>query len=289
MRVDITTVFYDHTTKQALDLSPSCRPTKVEVLKELPKVSMCLKLKTEHFNKKDFIGKETYDKLFGSYTTLEKHCISLEVDTQLNREIFERDKSVSNQSALNFDQYFELNKLKAQSQEKDTVIRKLKERIKSLSGNMNKEKVKKDIEEIETINIELDHRVSKLIAKNKHLKQTYKQLYDSINPTRIQSKEQCDALINQVNQKYMEISYLNVSLQEKDLVITALKDELRKLKGKYLADNVVTKHTISPKMLKIDVEPIAPRFLNNRTAHSDYLRHTQEQAVIHREIVEQGK
>ncbi|GJZ40946.1 hypothetical protein Tco_0587832 [Tanacetum coccineum] len=249
----------------------------------------CLKLETELLNKKDFIEKETYDKLFRSYTTLEKHCISLEVDTQLNQEIFQRDNSVSNQSAPNFDQYFELNELKAQSQEKDTVIRKLKERIKSLSGNMNEDKVKKDIEEIETINIELDHRVSKLIAENEHLKQTYKQLYDSIKPTRIRSKEQCDALINQVNQKSVEISDLNVSLQEKDLVITALKDELRKLKGKDLADNIVTKHTIAPEMLKVDVEPIAPKLLNNRTAHSDYLRHTQEQAAILREVVEQGK
>ncbi|GJQ97379.1 hypothetical protein Tco_0008518 [Tanacetum coccineum] len=42
-------------------------------------------------------------------------------------------------------------------------------------------------------------------------------------------------------------------------------------------------------MLKIEVEPIAPRLLNNKTAHSDYLRHTQEQAEILREIVEQGK
>ncbi|GJU60116.1 hypothetical protein Tco_1237882 [Tanacetum coccineum] len=170
----------------------------------------CLKLETELFNKKDFIEKETYDKLFRSYTTLEKHCISLEVDTQLNQEIFQRDNSVSNQSAPNFDQYFELNELKAQSQEKDTVIRKLKERIKSLSGNMNEEKVKKDIEEIETINIELHHR-------------------------------------------------------EKDLVITTLKAELRKLKGKDLTYNVVTKHTIAPEMLKIDVKPIALRLLNNRT------------------------
>ncbi|GKE49838.1 hypothetical protein Tco_1481096 [Tanacetum coccineum] len=32
--------FYNHTTKQALDSTPSCRPTKVEVPKELPKVSM---------------------------------------------------------------------------------------------------------------------------------------------------------------------------------------------------------------------------------------------------------
>ncbi|GJU90032.1 retrovirus-related pol polyprotein from transposon TNT 1-94 [Tanacetum coccineum] len=208
----------------------------------------CLKLETEL--QKDFIEKEIYDKLFKSYTTLEKH---------------------------------------SQSQEKDTVIKKLKERIKSLSGNMNEDKVKKDIEEIETINIELDHRVSKLIAENEHLKQTYKQLYDSIKPSRIRSKEQCDDLINQVNLKSIEIYDLNASLQEKVLVITALKDDLRKLKGKALPDNVVMKHTIDPEMLKIDVEYLNPRLLNNRSAHSDYLKHTQEEATILREIVEQGK
>nr|GEV80825.1 hypothetical protein [Tanacetum cinerariifolium] len=133
----------------------------------------CIKLETELLNKKDFIEKEIYDKLFKSYTTLEKYCISLEVDTQLNQEIFQRENYVSNQSALSIDHYFELNKLKAQSQEKDIVISKLKERIKYLSGNKNTDKVKKDIKVIETINIELDHRVLKLIAKNEHLKQTY--------------------------------------------------------------------------------------------------------------------
>ncbi|GJX36253.1 retrovirus-related pol polyprotein from transposon TNT 1-94 [Tanacetum coccineum] len=161
-KVNTTPVDYANSMNSS-DPSPSCRPTKVEVPKELPKVSM--------------------------------------------------------------------------SQEKDTVIKKLKERIKSLNGNLNKDKVKKDIEEIETLNIELDHRVSKLIAENEHLKQTY-------------------------------------NLQEKDLVITALKNVLRKLKGKDLADTIVTKR---------------PRLLNNRTAHSDYLRHTQEQAAILREILKQGK
>nr|GEW19892.1 retrovirus-related Pol polyprotein from transposon TNT 1-94 [Tanacetum cinerariifolium] len=168
-------------------------------------------------------------------------------------------------------------------------LKKLKERIKSLSGNVNKDKVKKDIEEIETINIELDHRVSRLIAENKHLKQTYKQLYDSIKPTCVRLKEHCDALINQDNQKFVEISDLNTNLQEKGLIIAALKDELRKLKGKALVDNDVTTHTIALEMLKIDVEPLAPRLLNNRTTHSDYLRLTQEQPAILREVVKQGK
>ncbi|GKD73137.1 hypothetical protein Tco_1331419, partial [Tanacetum coccineum] len=174
----------------------------------------------------------------------------------------------------------------SESQEKDTVITKLKERIKSLSGKINEDKIKKDLEKIETINIELDHRVSKLISKNEHLKQTYKQLYDSIKPTRIRSKEQCDGLINQVNLKSVEISDLNARLQEKVLVITALKDELRKLKGKALVDNAVTKHTIDPEMLKNDVEPITPKLLNNMIAHSAYIKHTQDEAAVLRDLVE---
>ncbi|GJZ90862.1 hypothetical protein Tco_0662789 [Tanacetum coccineum] len=154
---------------------------------------------------------------------------------------------------------------------------------------MNEDKIKKDLEEIETINIELDHRVSKLIAENEHLKQTYKQLYDSIKPARIRSKEQCDGLINQVNLKSVEISDLNARLQEKVLEITALKDELRKLKGKALVDNTITKHIIDPEMRKNDVEPITPKLLNNRTAHSAYIKHTQEEVAVLKDLVEHVK
>ncbi|GKB37207.1 hypothetical protein Tco_0882149 [Tanacetum coccineum] len=75
----------------------------------------CLKLEIGLLNKKDFVEKKIYDKLFKSFTTLEEHCIFLEVDSQINQEIFQRDNSVSNQNAPSFDQLFELNKLKAQS------------------------------------------------------------------------------------------------------------------------------------------------------------------------------
>nr|GEV42672.1 hypothetical protein [Tanacetum cinerariifolium] len=54
----------------------------------------CLKLETELLKKKDFIEKEIYDKLSRSYSTLEKHCISLEVAIQLNQEIFQRDDTL---------------------------------------------------------------------------------------------------------------------------------------------------------------------------------------------------
>ncbi|GKB98108.1 retrovirus-related pol polyprotein from transposon TNT 1-94 [Tanacetum coccineum] len=192
----------------------------------------CLELKTELLNKKDFVDKETNDKLF---------------------------------------------------------IVKLKEQIKSLKGNVDDSKVKMDMDEIETLNIELEHRVTKLVAENEHLKQTYKQLYDSIKPKRVQSKEQCDALIKQVNIKSGEISDLNAKLQEQGLVIAALKNELRKLKGKALDKEATETHSVDPKVSKDNMEPITPKLLNKRTAHSSYIKHTQEEALVLRDIVEHVK
>ncbi|GJY86804.1 retrovirus-related pol polyprotein from transposon TNT 1-94 [Tanacetum coccineum] len=87
----------------------------------------------------------------------------------------------------------------------------------------------------------------------------------------------------------MEIFDLNASLQEKVLEITALKDDLRKLKGKALVDNDVTKHPSDPEMLKIDVEPITPKLLNKKTAHSAYIKHTQEEATVLRDLVKHVK
>ncbi|GJS62063.1 retrovirus-related pol polyprotein from transposon TNT 1-94 [Tanacetum coccineum] len=184
---------------------------------------------------------------------------------------------------------FELSELKAQSQAKDTVIVKLKEQIKSLKGNVEDSSVKMDMDEIETLNIELEHRVTKLVTENEHLKQTYKQLYDSIKPKRVQSKEQCDALIKQVNIKSGEISDLNAKLQEQGLVIAALKNELRKLKGKALDNRRTVTHSVDPNVSKDNMEPITPKLLNKRTAHSSYIKHTQEEALVLRDIVEHVK
>ncbi|GJW77230.1 hypothetical protein Tco_0138912 [Tanacetum coccineum] len=103
-------------------------------------------------------------------------------------------------------------------QAKDTTIKKLRAHIKRINETSTSESVKKDFDEIETINIELEHRVTRLIAKNEHLKQAYKQLYDSIKPSRVRAKEQTESLVNQVNQKSVEISDLNAQLQEKDCI-----------------------------------------------------------------------
>nr|GEX25424.1 hypothetical protein [Tanacetum cinerariifolium] len=266
----VNTTPVDYNSRNSPEPTPSTRPTKVEVPKELPKVRMVntsLKKLKHNLASFDVVVKERTTTIAITKETIHFH----------------------KKSAPSFDQLFAINELNAQSQEKDMVIKKLKEIIKSLSGNMKEDKIKKELEEIETINIELDHRVEKLIDENEHLKQTYKQLYDSIKSSRIRSKEQCDDLINQVNQKSAKNSDLNASLQEKVLVITALKDNLRKLKRKAVVNEAVISYPIDPEMLKVDVAPLAPKLRNNRTVHSNYIRHTQEETATLREIVEQGR
>nr|GEW19751.1 retrovirus-related Pol polyprotein from transposon TNT 1-94 [Tanacetum cinerariifolium] len=177
----------------SLEPTPSSRPIKVQVPKELLKVSM---------------------------------------------ENFQGEKMFSQQSDPSFDQLFAINELNAQSLEKDM---------------------------------------------------TYKQLYDLIKSSRIRSKEQRDDFINQVNLKFTKNSDLNASLQKKVLAIIALKDNLRKIIEKAVMDDVVPSHPIDPELLKVDIAPLAPKLQNNRTVHSDYLRHTQEETATLREIVEQGR
>nr|GEW44816.1 retrovirus-related Pol polyprotein from transposon TNT 1-94 [Tanacetum cinerariifolium] len=116
-----------------------------------------------------------------------ERCVTIETELQrdfIKKECYDKNNLFSQQSAPTFDQLSEINDLKAQSQEKDTVIMKLKERIESLCGNVKEEKMKRELKEIETINIELDHMVTKIVAENEHLKQTYMQLYDSIKSSR---------------------------------------------------------------------------------------------------------
>ncbi|GJS90326.1 hypothetical protein Tco_0772962 [Tanacetum coccineum] len=161
--------------------------------------------------------------------------------------------------------------MKAQSQEKDTVIRKLKERILSLS---EKDSVENNIDEIETINIELEHNQ-----------------FDSIRKIRVQSKEHCDSLIAQINTKSVENSDLNAQLQEKAFAITTLKNELRKLKGKNVVNTAVSKPnaTIAPGMFKLDIEPISPRLKNNRDAHEVHIEKTIEYTDTLRGFVESAR
>nr|GEX10047.1 IQ motif, EF-hand binding site [Tanacetum cinerariifolium] len=187
--------------------------------------------------------------------TLLKNDFQKEESRNIDRELAlekQRNTLFSLESALTFVELFEINDLKAQAQAKDTVILKLREKLHSLSVDVNE-------------NL---------------------QAATSIKSSRVRSKEQCDDLINKVNLKSAEVSDLNASLQEKVLVITALKETISNLKGKKVVIEVVSLNPIDPELLKIDVAPLAPQLRKNRTAHTDYTRHTQEEATTLREIIE---
>ncbi|GKB20447.1 hypothetical protein Tco_0854370 [Tanacetum coccineum] len=228
--------------------------------------------------------------LLKSYSQLEKHCISLELSIQLNQEIFQKDESCDNQNAFEIPEYFENNDLKAQLQDRDTIICKLKEIIKSMRKKSKKENVNYDYCEIETKNVELENSVAKLLLKNEHLckeinhvKQAFKEQFDSIKKTRVCTKEQSDSLIDKLNLKSAKNEDLKAQIQDKVFMITSLKNDLRKLKGKEIVDiaaQIPSAYTIVPGMFKLDLQPLDPRLLHNREAHIDYLKYTQEQADI---------
>ncbi|GJR79764.1 hypothetical protein Tco_0150549 [Tanacetum coccineum] len=141
-----------------------------------------------------------FQKYFGK---LEAHCINLELQLQMENNVLKSGQ---------------------QSQ--------------FLKEKGNEAKVKNDIDVIETINIELEHSVAKLLAENEqlhkekeHLKQTYKDLFDSIKRTRVQTKDQNDSLMAQLNKKSNENADVLAQIQKKGFAIAALKNELRKLTG----------------------------------------------------------
>ncbi|GJT65191.1 retrovirus-related pol polyprotein from transposon TNT 1-94 [Tanacetum coccineum] len=218
-------------------------------------------------------SKQAYNDLLKNHSQLEKHCISLEVSMQLKHKVCQNDKSCVNHNAVEIQEYFENNDLKAQLQDKDKTICKFKDTIRSLSKNAKEENVNHDKCELEPINEELENSVATLLSENErlcneinHVKQVFKAQFNSIKQTCFCHKEHSDSLISKLNLKTMENEDLKSQIQDKVFVITSLKNNLRKLKGKEIVENVAhtpSVTTISPGMFKIDLEPLPHRLLQN--------------------------
>ncbi|GJW44721.1 retrovirus-related pol polyprotein from transposon TNT 1-94 [Tanacetum coccineum] len=131
---------------------------------------------------------------------------------------------------FDFKEFFENNDLKAQLQDIDSTICKLKDIIKSMREKSKEENVNYDYFKIVTKNVELENSVAKLLMENErlcneinHVKQVFKEQFDSIKKTRVHYKEQ--------------------------------------VKGKEIIDiatQIPSANTIVPGMFKLDLEPLAP-------------------------------
>ncbi|GJS50659.1 hypothetical protein Tco_0624021 [Tanacetum coccineum] len=261
-------------------------PVKIEAPKELPKVSLV----NESLKKLKF-HLARFDNVVKIRTT---------PDARTEGEWgFEHTKAVFNNEIIPFLKSLKdifnvfdrdlLNEI-IELQDKDTTICKLKEIIKSMREKSKEENVNYDYGEIETKNVELENSVAKPISKNErlcneinHVKQVFKEQFDSIKKTRVRTKEQSDSLIDKLNLKSAKNEDLKAQIQDKVFVITSLKNDLRKIKGKEIVDiaaQIPSANTILPGMFKLDLEPLAPRLLQNREAHIDYLKYTQEQELL---------
>ncbi|GKC90655.1 integrase, catalytic region, zinc finger, CCHC-type containing protein [Tanacetum coccineum] len=196
-------------------------------------------------------SQNAFNDLLKRYSQLERHCISLESSIQLNQVIFQKGESCDNQNALEIPEFFENNDLKAQLQDKE---------------------------------VEGYYKINE--------RKVFREQFNSIKKTCVHTKEHSNSLIDKMNLKSAENEDLKAQIQDKVFVIMSLKNDLQKVKGKEIIDIVAqipSANTIAPGMFKLDLEPLAPRLLQNREVHIEYLKYAQEQADILREIVEQAK
>ncbi|GJX19055.1 hypothetical protein Tco_0221732 [Tanacetum coccineum] len=138
-----------------------------------------IKLSNQSLKSENICLKKTIAQFQKDFLKLEAHCISLELQLQNN-------------------------------------VLKSGQHGQFLKEKSNEAKVKNDIDVIETINIELEHKVAKLLKENETLKKHYKELYDSIKTTRAKTIEQTTSLIAK-NVKF------KAQLQDRGFAIAALK------------------------------------------------------------------
>ncbi|GJX31373.1 hypothetical protein Tco_0241228 [Tanacetum coccineum] len=150
---------------------------------------------------------------------------------------------------------------------------------------------------IETITIELEHKVAKLLKENKTLKRHYKELSDSIKTTRAKTIEHTTSLIAR-NAEF------KAQLQERGFAIATLKNELRKLtrnsvNTKFAKSSILGKPVLQPRRNQSVVRQLTafkseqpriskPRFTSQVDVNSDlskpvtthYLPKEREFAVV---------
>ncbi|GJW59019.1 retrovirus-related pol polyprotein from transposon TNT 1-94 [Tanacetum coccineum] len=92
--------------------------------------------------------------------------------------------------------------------------------------------------------------------------------------------------------EFFIINELQAQLKAKNASIQKLKEHTTNIKGKNVVESVQNVHNsnvVTSKVYKLDLPPLSPCIKNNMVARVDYLMHTQANADILREIVEDAR
>ncbi|GJV47489.1 putative ribonuclease H-like domain-containing protein [Tanacetum coccineum] len=233
--------YWKATSVPALDPSHSSTTIKVEVPKELPKVSMV-------------------------YTSLKELKRYL---TGFDMVVKERTTATAiTEGTWGFEH--------TKACFRDEIIPFIKE-LKDIFNNFNQYLVE-ELADVQKVFYQMEQAVEQHRLESKTFEVKINQVLS-----------ENERLLAQAIDKDIVKTVVNLSVNEgceteQGLVIAALKNELRKLKGKALDKEATETHSVDPKVSKDNMEPITPKLLNKRTAHSSYIKHTQEEALVLRDI-----
>ncbi|GJQ90867.1 hypothetical protein Tco_0002006 [Tanacetum coccineum] len=141
-----------------------------------------------------------------------------------------------------------------------------------LKVKSNEAKSKHDIDVIETINIELEHKVAKLLKENETLKRHYKEIFDSIKTTRAKNIEHTTSLIAN-NDKF------KAQLQEKGFAIQRfasqvdVNNDLSKLVTTHYLPKEKESAVTKPHHM---IPPGSSRYSSNNMVHKHYLEEAKK-------------
>ncbi|GJT25027.1 hypothetical protein Tco_0894964 [Tanacetum coccineum] len=109
----------------------------------------------------------------------------------------------------------------------------------------NEAKVKHDINVIETINIELEHKVAKLLKENETLKKHYKEMYNSIKTTRARNIDYTTSLIAKNDDFKAQLQEKGFAIKQSVLTTTAFKSERPRISKQRFASQVDVNNDLS--------------------------------------------
>ncbi|GJU71439.1 hypothetical protein Tco_1262844 [Tanacetum coccineum] len=190
-------------------------------------ITSCMEIRNKDLHDEiERISKESNDVSFEVTQGLSKRIVELEKDLSKSEA-----KSIAFEIALQHKSR-ENNSLKTVQKENENFMASLQlenahlkqtykdlfesvQRSKVETHQCDEAKVKDDFDEIETRNIELEYRVASLIKENEHLKLTYKNLFDSIKKSWVQTKTSNVTQDEEENlKKQLDISELNMESGE---------------------------------------------------------------------------
>ena len=165
--IDIQKEFFTNQIEsfKSVSVSHECENVNVEQTSLLKSENLCLKKKI---------------------TELSKEAADVKAELSKRTAQFDKDLAKLEAQSISFQLKLQEKNEKTFSENSLTSVLKGKEKI--FEENCDDTKIKFDLDELDTKNIELEHAVASLQKENEHLKQTYKNLFDSIKRSRVQNQ-----------------------------------------------------------------------------------------------------